>query len=132
MMDKRHDNAVQASETWDDIYEVLSADPRRQLLHSLMNVGPGKSVPLPESAANPSAPPDAEHLRMELKHVHLPKLADQEFAVWDEDPFRASRGPRFEEVEAVFDALFSSVGDFPDSIVIGCQGLEEERELDDE
>ncbi|MFC4989703.1 hypothetical protein [Saliphagus infecundisoli] len=132
MVNRRYDNAVRVIETWDRIYEALSADPRRQLLHSLMDVDPGESVPLPESAANPSAPPDAEHLRMELKHVHLPKLADREFAVWDEGPLRASRGPRFEEVEAVFDALFSSTNDFPDSIVVGCHHLEEERELDDE
>lgn len=131
MGNRRYDNSVRVSETWNDIHDVLSADPRRQLLHSLMDADPGESAPLPESAANPTTPPDPENLRMELKHVHLPKSVDRGFILWDNDPFQASRGPEFEKIEVVFDALFSSVDDFPDSIVIGWQRLEEERELED-
>ncbi len=132
MVNRRYDNAVSVRDAWNDIYEALSADPRRQLLHSLMNADPGGSVPLPESAANPMAPPDPERLRMELKHIHLPKLADCEFVVWDDGPLQASRGPEFEQIDAVLSAIFSSAEDFPDSIVVGCHQLEEERELDDE
>lgn len=66
---------------------------------------------------------------MDLKHAHLPKLADYEFIVWADDPFQAHRGPRFDEIEAVVDVLLSSAEELPDHLVIGWHRLEEAREL---
>lgn len=40
----------------------------------------------------------------------------------------AERGSRFDEVAAVFDALHAEAADIPDSLVVGCQRLEAERE----
>nr|WP_241154961.1 hypothetical protein [Halorubrum sp. CSM-61] len=51
-----------------------------------------------------------------------------EFVEWERDPLVASRGRRFDEVAVVFEALHSSASAIPDSLVIGCQRLEEERQ----
>ncbi len=87
------------------------------------------AVPLPESAVNPNAPADPEALKVELYHRHLPMLADREFVEWDTGPLVAERGPRFEEVAAVFEAVHTSAERLPDSLVVGCQRLERERHL---
>ena len=77
---------------------------------------------------NPNVPVEAESLRVELYHTHLPILARNEFIEWEMDPLRASRGRRFNEVAVVFESLHSTATDTPDSLVIGCQRLEEERQ----
>ncbi len=122
----RFQNGQRVIEKWDDVFGVLDAEPRRQIVASLLDSG--GSVPLPESAINPDAPPDPEQLRMELYHKHLPVLAEHGFIEWEEDPLVAERGPRFEEVAAVFEALHAHAESMPDSLVVGCRRLERERE----
>ncbi|SDR01536.1 hypothetical protein [Natronobacterium texcoconense] len=127
-LDVRVENGQRVIEKWDSVFEAVSAEPRRQLVFSLLDAPPNQSVPLPESAANPNVPIDADRLRQELYHRHLPMLADMGFIEWEREPLSASRGPNFEEVGIVFDALHSAVGDIPDSLVVGCQRLERKRQ----
>ena len=127
-LDARIENGQRAIEKWDRVFTALSADPRRQLVASLLDAPPDETVPLPESAANPTVPTDPESLRRELLHRHLPKLADLGFIEWETEPFVASRGPQFDEVAAVMDAVQANASDIPDSLVIGCRRLERERE----
>lgn len=127
MTGTRFTNGKHNIEKWNDVFEVITAEPRRQLIVSLLDTE--EAVPLPESAVNPNAPADSEALKVELYHRHLPMLADREFVEWDTDPLVAERGPRFEEVAAVFEALHTSAGRIPDSLVVGCQRLEQERHL---
>jgi hypothetical protein len=128
MTSVRFDNGKRVIERWDEVFRAVSAEPRRQLIVSLLDADPTGSVPLPESAINPNIPVDLEGLRADLHHTHLPKLADMEFVEWETDPLRARRGPRFNEVAVVFEALHSAATEIPDSLVIGCQRLEEERQ----
>lgn len=127
----RFENGSRVIQNWDRVFKAVSAEPRRQLVASLLDTPPEASVPLPESAINPTVPADPRSLRQELHHCHLPMLADMEFIEWETEPFVARRGPRFEEVAGVFEALYSSASDLPDSLVVGCQCLEEHRQLDD-
>jgi len=127
MTQARYRNGRRVIDRWDDVFAALSAEPRRQIVLSLLDAAPSESVPLPESAVNPNVPPDPKELRRELHHRHLPMLADLEFVTWDRDPLVAVRGPRFEQVAAVFDALQSTAADVPESLVVGCQRLERER-----
>jgi len=127
MTQARYRNGRRVIDRWDDVFAALSAEPRRQIVISLLDAAPSESVPLPESAVNPNVPPDPEKLRRELHHRHLPMLSDLEFVTWDRDPLVAVRGSRFEQVAAVFDALQSAATDVPDSLVVGCQRLERER-----
>ena len=124
----KYEDAERVSENWDTVFRSLSAEPRRQLLVSLLDAPPDQSVPLPESAAMPDCPTDPDVLRAELHHVHLPMLAETDFITWGTDPLVASRGPRFDEVAGVFDALHSTAASIPDSLVVGCQRLERERQ----
>ncbi|WP_096391375.1 hypothetical protein [Halopenitus persicus] len=125
---ENYENGKQVSKNWDRIFKALSAEPRRQLIVSLLDTPPNQSVPLPESAVMPNLPTDPEVLRMELYHVHLPMLADNDFITWETDPLTASRGPQFDEIGVVFEALHSEAVNMPDSLVIGCQRLEQERQ----
>lgn len=120
-------NGEQVIEKWNTVFKALSSEPRRQLVVSLLDAGPDRSVPLPESAIMPNVPSDPEVLRRELHHVHLPMLADMGFITWETEPLVASRGPEFDDVAVVFEALHAEASRIPDSLVIGCQRLEEEQ-----
>ncbi|WP_436935567.1 hypothetical protein [Halovenus marina] len=128
MVSVRFDNGKRVIERWDRVFEAVSAEPRRQLIVSLLDAEAGDSVPLPEGAINPNVPVDAEEFQAQLYHTHLPKLAEGGFIEWERDPLRAFRGPRFDEVAVVFETLQQSASELPDSLVIGCQRLEEERQ----
>lgn len=114
-------------ERWDQIFKALSAEPRRQIVVSLRDVSAGEPVSLPDAAVNPNVPVDIDELRQALYHQHLPLLAEIDVIEWETDPLVAYRGPRFEEAAIVFDSLYASAADIPDSLVVGCQRLEEER-----
>ena len=124
---KHNELGERVSENWDTVFRSLSAEPRRQLVVSLMDAPPEGSVPLPESAAMSTLQPDPETLRTELYHVHLPILAENEFIRWETDPLVAFRGPKFDEVAAVFEALHSAATEIPESLVVGCRRLEREK-----
>lgn len=128
MVAVHRENGERVVENWNAVFRALSSEPRRQLVVSLLDAEPDGSVPLPESAMMPNVPPDPEELRRELHHVHLPMLADTGFVTWEAEPLVASRGPKFDEVAAVFEALQAEATRIPDSLVIGCQRLEEERQ----
>lgn len=127
-VDVRIANAQEVIERWNAVFETLSAEPRRQLVVSLLDAPKGETVSLPESARNPNVPVVLEELRLELIHRHLPLLAEHGFVDWQEDPFVASRGPRFDEVAVVLETIQENSRQVPDSLVIGCQRLEQERQ----
>ncbi|SFB84410.1 hypothetical protein SAMN05444422_102348 [Halobiforma haloterrestris] len=127
-LDARLENGQRVIDGWNRVFEALAAEPRRQLVVSLLDASPDATVPLPESAVNPNAPTDPDVLRRELHHQHLPILADGGFVEWDSEPLVASRGPNFDEIAAVIESLQSSATSVPDSLVIGCQRLEAERQ----
>ena len=124
---RNNKSGERVSENWDAVFRSLSAEPRRQLVVSLLDAPPGGSVPLPESAAMAARESDPDALRAELYHVHLPILAENGYVDWETDPLVAFRGPNFEEVAVVFDALHSAAAEIPDSLVVGCRRLERER-----
>ena len=128
MTDIRAHNGHKVIERWDNVFRAVSAEPRRQLIVSLLDASDGDPVPLPESAVNPNVPVDADRLRQTLYHRHLPLLAEMRFVEWETGPLVASRGPRFEEVAIIFEALYETATGIPDSLVIGCQRLEEEQQ----
>lgn len=128
----RIENGRRVIQNWDRVFEAARAEPRRQLIFSLLDASPEASVPLPESAINPTVPSEPTALRQELLHCHLPQLADRGFIEWERDPFVAMRGPRFGEIGTVLATLESAAPALPDSLVEGCQRLERERELNPE
>ncbi|RQG93449.1 hypothetical protein [Natrarchaeobius chitinivorans] len=117
-----------AIDRWDEVFEALSAEPRRQLLVTLMDSPDGRRVPLPDAAVDPSESAECEELRLHLTHRHLPMLAELGFVDWTTDPFCAQRGTRFGEVAAVVELLYANAHALPDQLVDGYRRLEQERD----
>ncbi|MEY7848474.1 hypothetical protein AB7C87_04640 [Natrarchaeobius sp. A-rgal3] len=123
----RSGDGTRTVDRWDEVFRAVSAEPRRQLIVSVMDCPEGEPASLPEAAVSQELSIDPRRLRNELQHVHLPLLSDLGFVEWESDPFVAFRGPRFEEVGAIFEALYDSSTDLPDPLVVGCRRLERER-----
>lgn len=129
MVETRISNGQRVIDRWNEVFTALSAEPRRQIVVSLLDNSPEYAAPLPESAINPNVPADAETVRRELHHCHLPLLAEMGFVEWENEPLVATRGPRFEEVSVVFEALHDGAREIPDPLVVGCQRLEQEQQF---
>lgn len=104
---------------WYNIFKTLCAGPRRQIVGSLLEAPPERKLPLPEAANMPDYRLDPELLRTNLVHNHLPIMERAEFIDWKTEPFCVERGPRFEEVAAVLEAI-DSADEFPDHLIEGC------------
>lgn len=127
MSHRKFDCGERVVERWNRVFRAVSAEPRRQLVVSLLDAPPDRSVPLPESSVNPNVPVDRQRLEIELRHTHLPKLAEMGFVEWETEPLVAARGPQFEEVAVVFEALHAHAGEIPTQLLEGCRRLERER-----
>lgn len=128
MTQQQFDEGKRVVERWDQCFRAVAAEPRRQIITSLLDTPPTQSVSLPEGAMNPNLPADPETLRVKLHHNHLPMLAEGGYIEWESEPFEAFRGPQFEEVAAIFEALYSTASEIPESLVVGCQTLEQKRQ----
>ena len=117
----------QVIDSWDRVFTALSAEPRRQIIVALNDLPADNRVLLPEAAMSPTMQPDREQFVLELCHHHLPRLEAHGFIEWTKEPFRAARGPRFEEVAVVIELLQENATQIPDSLVYGCRRLEAER-----
>lgn len=126
-MGVEHTQGRAVIDRWDRVFSALAAEPRRQLIVALNDIPPENNVLLPEAAMSPTVPPQRDQITLELKHHHLPMLAEHGYVEWTETPFRASRGPNFDDVGIVFDALHDRAQLMPDRLVTGCKRLEEER-----
>lgn len=80
----------------DDVLAVLSDAKRRKLLASLIADSP------PDGATFTVVEPDVD---TEIHHVHLPKLTDYGFIVWDKDSNIITKGPNFEAAEELLGFL---------------------------
>lgn len=112
------------TENWDRLYEMLSSQPRRMLVFSLMKEPEDGRLPLPDAAQSSVHPMDPDRLCVQLRHYHLPKLAEAGYVRWESDPFSVRRGPHFEEPAFVIDKIVNSDDEYParlrdECVVIG-------------
>ncbi|WP_340097919.1 hypothetical protein [Salinibaculum salinum] len=124
---KKHDCSERIIDGWNQVFNALAAEPRRQIIVSLLEAPSDRCLLLPEAANPPYALRDPEELSVELFHSHLPVLAAGDYVEWSEDPLCVERGPNFDEAAVVFRSLFDHVSDIPDRLVHGCPRLEEKR-----
>nr|WP_233510394.1 MULTISPECIES: hypothetical protein [unclassified Haloferax] len=52
-----------------------------------------------------------DRLKVELFHIHLPKLADAGFVEWNRHRGSVARGPRFDEIEPLLRFLDENAGE---------------------
>jgi len=115
-------------DSWNGAFRALSAEPRRQIVMSLLETPKGRELGLPEAANPPFMLLDPEELRIDLVHEHLPMLAARSYVEWERDPLRVRRGESFEEVSSILRSLMDCADSIPDELVEGYQRLEEQRQ----
>jgi len=124
MTTDRRRGRISVDERWDRVFEALSARPRRRVVSALVDVPDERRVPLPDAIQPATLDRDRERLRVELRHRHLPMLADADYVRWDADRLTVQPGPEFAEVGAVWETLVDSTDRLPPELVDGCPVLE--------
>lgn len=98
----------------DEIFLALADRTRRDLLFRLATLPPAESVALDELVSDRDRPAQA---RVQLLHVHLPKLEDLGLVAWERDRDEVRRGPDFHEVRPVLDLLDDNRSVLPGDLV---------------
>lgn len=109
------------AERWNQLFDALSAEPRREIIKSLIDVPQERRLPLPEAAESPNQSMDSETLEIELRHHHLPKLAEGGYVRWEGEPFCVQRGPNFAEPAFIVENVLESVDEIPQPLVNNCK-----------
>ncbi|WP_440991727.1 DUF7344 domain-containing protein [Haloarchaeobius baliensis] len=98
----------------DSMLDVLSNRYRRRLLVALLDHNP-------QEGDDPQVPDDVrlgdeelDQLMIELRHVHLPKLAESGFVDWDRETNTIQTGPRFEEIRPLLELMVAHADELPD------------------
>lgn len=95
-----------------NLFDSLADAQRRRLLFALL-----ETEQLPGDATYLDTPPDGilaeEFDRIKRLHVHLPKLNDYGFVEWNPHEGGIGRGPEFEEVRPVLEALREQRAEVP-------------------
>ena len=84
------------------VFGVLTHPLRRRVLLSLLERESG-TLSVPEDLSCRGG--DREDLAVPMYHVHLPKLTAAGYVEWDREAGRVRRGPAFEEIQPVLEAL---------------------------
>ena len=113
------------TERWDRLYTALSSEPRRMILYSLMNEPAERRLPLPDAAESSESSIEQETLSLQLRHRHLPKLAESGYIRWQSDPFCVQRGPYFDEPAAILDSVLERSEGLPQSLRADCRVLQD-------
>lgn len=108
------------AERWDQLYEALGAEPRRMVIASLLDEPRERRLPLPDAAQSPNQPIDSETLSINLRHHHLPLLAEPEYVCWEDEPFVVQRGPRFNEPAFIIKMVTESIDELPMTLIDNC------------
>lgn len=109
-------STITGADCWDRVLQALAAQPRRQLVVSLLDADEDLWLALPE-AAMASGHQGQEVTDIELWHRHLPVLSEPGYVEWREKPFSVRRGANFEEIGTVMEGLLRPDNDYPPELV---------------
>lgn len=76
------------------LFEALASPRRRRIMFALLDCGPDETISI-EPEADLFDCSDPRTLRVELRHVHLPHLAQHDFVDWRRDSEEIAPGPAF-------------------------------------
>jgi hypothetical protein len=105
---------------WDQFMYLLSAQPRRQIITSLMDNPEQYRLPLPEAAITPEISVNKNQFEVKLRQVHLPLLAEADYVQWSTNPLQVQRGRRFDEPASAMEVLLSAEDRLASPLVSGC------------
>lgn len=114
-------NDEEWAERWNKLFDILSVEPRREIISSLLDVPQERRLSLPEAAESPNQSMDSESLAIHLRHHHLPKLAEEGYVRWDSERFCVQRGPNFAEPAFIVENVFESMDEIPESLIDNCR-----------
>ncbi len=89
----------------DTQFEALANVHRRRLLVSLTEHNPQAAQPV---ASNASITTDDERRKIQMHHVHLPKLEAYGYITWDRETNQVVKGPAFDEIEPLLTVLIEN------------------------
>ncbi|NHN40270.1 hypothetical protein G9C85_01290 [Halorubellus sp. JP-L1] len=113
------------AEGWDQVFTVLAVEPRREIIRSLLDEPHERRLALPEAAESPNQSMGTERFTLQLRHHHLPKLADAGYIRWESDPFCVQRGPHFEEPAFFIESVLEAKDEIPSSLITNCKILQQ-------
>lgn len=97
--------------SFDDILAALAHVQRRKLLVALLDHNPQDDTPV--FIADDKSDLDPIERLVEMRHNHLPKLADYGFIEWDKDVNEVSKGPNFDEIKPILELLVAHEDELP-------------------
>lgn len=57
---------------------------------------------------------DVDHLKVLMKHTHLPKLEAAGFIEWDRETNAVRQGPKFAEIRPLLELMANHADELPD------------------
>lgn len=101
-----------------DMLNILANDYRRCTLIALSEgtTDEDRSVRLPDNVAIGET--GRERQTIELRHCHLPMLADSELIEWNRDHNKIAKGARFDDVEPLLELLVDHSDELPDEWLV--------------
>lgn len=98
--------------TADAAFGLLANLYRRQILMTLLDHNPEDQTSISEDLTTN----DTEHeaMRVQLNHVHLPKLEELGVIEWNRDAHVVTRGPTFEELRPLLELINQHRDELPD------------------
>lgn len=94
---------------FDDMVDALADIRRRKLLVALLEHNPQDEP----GVVGEEGEVEAAKKLLEMRHVHLPKLADYGLVIWDEEAHEVAKGPNFDEVRPLLELLDDHADELP-------------------
>lgn len=87
----------------DERFDALANEHRRALLVALLEENPQEVTEHASASRADGESIPNQQVRIEMQHLHLPKLEDYGFVRWDEGAGEVTRGPQFEEIQPLLE-----------------------------
>jgi len=100
---------------WDIVFKQLVAEPRRQIIVSLLATPAEQALSVVELSRSMDGVPE-EQFEITLRHSHLPQLAETGYIAWDKDRGLIERGQQFDEIAAVVESLLDAQAGLPEPL----------------
>lgn len=97
--------------TLDQLFEILSRQPRRQILDALHEESPRDIHELTDEEFRSER--EAEFVELTLRHNHLPRLDETGIVRWDERNGTIRTGPQFEKVRPFLELVCDNQDTLP-------------------
>lgn len=89
----------------DEALSNVSNIHRRRVLLALLDQNPRTVEGLSNLGDTRTEDIEREDLQIQMQHIHLPKLEDNGYIMWNKDNQQVVKGPQFEEIKPLLKCL---------------------------